>query len=1046
MAKSRYHHKQVKDMCFKLYQGMKNATTWETQVWRQLYLMSELAVWPYVTAEWNANWASKTLASGKPISLYSWLYDDFSNDEWRWTKFLWEAETYQAEKYSAPEIYGFGGVARDIEAFDGIPAGKTYREALPLVLNSWGWASDTIRDAPLGNDVITVVWQARQCYGLEKTTSVPGTSAAITPPKPGEPIAYGNIKFFGNTNYHPEFPDGTKNVCLSPILSTAQGAEFRYDIGLNTTWGIAKRDPKLGFSYYPETLNSEEEKNSPNMWVKSSGEYANRNEVWVEAQKTWKEKYRTVWGNDEHGDKGETYYIDGEPVEKEPMVHRFYPTKLFYGGKPVWRTITDVWSIVWVDIKGHTCEFSYRINSRSRKKTTKSVKLSPVKGWVMVIGDVAGLGKKGEESAAEADMYNDPTAPGTLAWTISRTRAGADIRTDPGDDVGYTPFKWRMLGSHATKPGFVTRKVDPYKADGSVGNFSFPGKVVTWPWTAYDKAQTSAKERGEWEHSMGYRMARNCWKHLYNSNPEKLYKYLISCYSTCPTYPNIIERLMYCYYYFFPLTRYAGDDGTNTYSGFEGGDYDEAGSRLKYLQKSLHDSKLVGKGRGSHHRVTHHDFDYWRCSLKQAIQVGRDRDKNDANKKWWDKCEHVASYAGEITWSETSSYGDTVTLGPKKVWGSHSIRATKKTKADAGWEKEGDIIPEAMKTKFSDGYGWIDPFWEWKWANSQGDNIYTDKDPNSPTYGQTLNGTLSTGNVYVDTGSESTGLHGNWDLIAEPIAFGFGWTCEDKSILAYPEPEPLDIEPQEPPPAYLNGISVPAYDNIPLDWMGALTLVDSVVNGVKGLGREFANVSSGGDLGQSGNSTVNEANQAAKSAADPTSSTTQANQNAAQGNTLTSSSQAAPADPGGSVDDYDNKVDGLLSDLQNRLGDNNLSKLAALLAELAKKFPHLQKLIMSALEAMLNGQFGLLLSVCKQILGMNIDDPLIAQIKELCNSNVTDFYGTAPSPAPGVPGELPSTEGNVRRIIDVLAEAQLADNEVLASGKFEPMEACVIDE
>ena len=57
---------------------------------------------------------------------------------------------------------------------------------------------------------------------------------------------------------------------------------------------------------------------------------------------------------------------------------------------------------------------------------------------------------------------------------------------------------------------------------------------------------------------------------------------------------------------------------------------------------------------------------------------------------------------------------------------------------------------------------------------------------------------------------------------------------------------------------------------------------------------------------------------------------------------------------------------------------------------------------------------------------MNIDDPLMVQIKALCNSNVTDFYNT-----PGVPGEAPSSAGNIKRGLAVMAEAQLAANEFI---------------
>ena len=127
-----------------------------------------------------------------------------------------------------------------------------------------------------------------------------------------------------------------------------------------------------------------------------------------------------------------------------------------------------------------------------------------------------------------------------------------------------------------------------------------------------------------------------------------------------------------------------------------------------------------------------------------------------------------------------------------------------------------------------------------------------------------------------------------------------------------------------------------------------------------------------------------------------------------------------------------------MNDLRNKLGDNNLTDLAALLAELARKHPHLQKLIMSALEALANGSAGMLLSVCKQILALNIDDPLIAQIKELCNSNVTDFYSTA-----DIPGNAPSTVGNIKRGLAAMAEAQLADNEFLA--ELDQID-CIIDE
>ena len=93
---------------------------------------------------------------------------------------------------------------------------------------------------------------------------------------------------------------------------------------------------------------------------------------------------------------------------------------------------------------------------------------------------------------------------------------------------------------------------------------------------------------------------------------------------------------------------------------------------------------------------------------------------------------------------------------------------------------------------------------------------------------------------------------------------------------------------------------------------------------------------------------------------------------------------------------------------------------------------------MSALEALMNGSAGMLLSVCKQILSLNIDDPLIAQIKALCNSNVTDFYNTA-----DLPGNVPSTVGNIKKGIEAMAEAQLADNEFLDNIS---QTDCIIDE
>lgn len=548
------------------------------------------------------------------------------------------------------------------------------------------------------------------------------------------------------------------------------------------------------------------------------------------------------------------------------------------------------------------------------------------------------------------------------------------------------PTRWISLEGDSEPTGMSL--YDRRKWNGSI---KIPGGVTKVVWTVEDTKLMFGNGKSFSEHYTVMRHAYNCWCHIYNNDPEALYNTIIEVYSMCKRYPTIIERFHYCFYYFNPFERYTSMDDDKLGSGtFNGGD--KFGTQKLFGERSR--SYLFGLIGGAY-------FSASRSSLRAAIhsKISDLQETGDYDAAAWARCMHVTAYCGEITWEEKDSDGNVFSVGPYKVWG-HPMPAG----------LQGD------------------------WEVTRADGLKVSGNIPAPYVGFL---------GYEEYASEVNPFEvQEYELMRTArVAFGYAWKCEKKpKFPPRPKPEPIDVLPREPDPPWLNAHSVPAYDNVTMGWLDGAYLMTSMITDLKGVDSPFNNHGSTAALDSgTGARQLNQSARAAKASANPSQNLAKSHMDAANGNTMSMESSPAPAsDGGGSVPDYNDKVDGIMNDLKNQLGDNNLTDLAGLLAELAKKYPHLQKLIMSALEALMNGSAGMLLSVCKQILSLNIDDPLIAQIKALCNSNVTDFYNTA-----DLPGNVPSTVGNIKKGIEAMAEAQLADNEFLDNIS---QTDCIIDE
>lgn len=644
-----------------------------------------------------------------------------------------------------------------------------------------------------------------------------------------------------------------------------------------------------------------------------------------------------------------------------------------FNGNSVYASIDMKWNIIWATVPG----IKFKIQNSAGN--VSNITYPPLKGWMLI---------NGESDIFEAAENEKSKDPDTGKWTVKSYGGFQSLWNLINEDrirgrqlaPGFgglrrvkVPLRWKMLEGDINGPSGI-----PVVRSIATGNFDWPGTITKRQWTNIDTRKAVEGGNSSREHLLAYEAAQTCWNYIFNNNPKKLLKIITGLYSLCYKYPQIIERFHLCYYYYNPLTRFVGDENQ---VGKFWIDFSRGNTGLD--RDIIH--KLGGFDRKS---VRHSSSDLkedkpLRHSLREALELGSLAHQGSENydSSAWAACEKIATYCGEITWEEIISNGDKITVGPIKVWGhpTHQSGAWEITKGD----KNLKIVNSANTMGPAGPHGDINPF--------EVEEYKLDRDAR--------------------------------------VAFGFGWKCEKKpKEIPLPVAEPPDIQPQEPPPEFQQGNSVPAYDNVTMNWLDGAYLVTSMVTDLKGVSSPFKNHGSMGahDTG-SGVNELNESSRNAKASANPSQNLAKSHINAASGNTLSMNSAQAPASMGGgSIPDYNDKVDGIMNDLKSTLGDNNLTKLAGLLADLAKRFPHLQDLIMSALEAMLRGQFGLLLSVCKQILAMNIDDPLMVQIKALCNSNVTDFYNT-----PGVPGEAPSSAGNIKRGLAVMAEAQLAANEFI---------------
>ena len=660
----------------------------------------------------------------------------------------------------------------------------------------------------------------------------------------------------------------------------------------------------------------------------------------------------------------------------------------------VYSSVDGNWVIIWVNIP------AVKFKVKNRDGTLSNASVPELKGWMLATGTIQSmsfLNGKDEPEGVIQGMYNNINSSRIKNTKIRALQQGSNVGVD---------LVWRMMDGTLSSGPEALSEYDNRLIN---GNITIPGEVSKRKWTIQDARLNAGDGNSYQEHVLAFLYAKQAWGLLYMNRPVDLSSLLDRIYARCQAYPRIVERFMYCFYYFNPLMRYASinseastsegrlfDENASAFAtDFSIGDYNKVGSLLKLNTKKNWEDHLfrfdILAARGNY---------AWagaRVPLQEAIYIAmKKRIDNDVeiDTQAYLSCMRKAWYAGTVSWEEEGSDGKKYTIGPVKVWGHPSGVV-------GDWTGERDGIKYSGTAPDNDGF-----------RNREG--IKYDQNPF---------------------------LVQQYKLAPDcRPAFLAAWRCKIvPKGPPMPAPDPIDIQPMEPGPQFMNGVGVPAYDNDTMSWLDGAYLFTSMVTDLAGVSSPFNNHGSMANLNAnaSGVKQLNEPVRNAKTSSNPTNNMAKSHLNASSGNTLSMESASAPASPGGGpIPDFNNKGDQMLSSLTDTLGKNNLTDLAALLLELGKKHPHLQKLIMSAIEAMMNGQFGLLLSVCKQILALGIDDPLIAQIKALCNSNITDFYNT-----PESPGMAPSTVGNIKKGIEAMAEAQLADNEHLDNSN---QEECII--